>query len=165
MAHVRVRIEEIEYRPTDRSLVVLGVDEFHAIVTVVISPVYPRQLAADLQFVASHPDARVVVGRTDAHPVGNPGDGVAVSGSDRTEDDAMDRQREDEGEPLGRRPEDDAGDPVPRPFDGQGGEAADRRAETGAKPYTTEDETYRSGPQRRPDDPAQRDEAHRPPRR
>lgn len=163
MAHVRVRLEEMEYRPADRSLVVLGVDEFQVIVTVVISPVYPRQLAADLQFVAGHPDARVVVGQPD--PGGNPRAVAAVPVGDLTEDTTMQAERDDRGEPLGRRPEDDEGDPVGRPFDGRGDEAAERRSERGAKPYTTEDETYRSGPQRRPDDPVQRDEARRPPRR
>lgn len=61
MAHIRMRIEEIEYRSADKSLMVLGVDEFHAIVTLEVRPVYPRQLAADLDFVARHPDARVVI--------------------------------------------------------------------------------------------------------
>lgn len=61
MPQLRIRIEEMEYRPEDRSLCLLAVDEFHKIVTIEIAPVYPRQLAADLEFVASHPNARVVV--------------------------------------------------------------------------------------------------------
>ena len=61
MAHIRMRIEEIEYRSADKSLMVLGVDEFQAIVTLEVRPVYPRQLAADLDFVSRHPDARIVI--------------------------------------------------------------------------------------------------------
>ncbi|WP_181700259.1 hypothetical protein [Chthonobacter albigriseus] len=61
MAHLRIRIEEMEYRPEERCLCILAVNEFHEIVTIEISPVFPRQLAADLEFVASHPNARVVV--------------------------------------------------------------------------------------------------------
>lgn len=61
MAHLRIRIEEMEYRPESKSLVVLGVDDFHAIVTLEISPVYPRQLAADLDFVSRHPNARILL--------------------------------------------------------------------------------------------------------
>jgi hypothetical protein len=38
---------------------ILGVDEFQAIVTLEVRPVYPRQLAADLDFAARNPDARV----------------------------------------------------------------------------------------------------------
>ncbi|WP_165644565.1 hypothetical protein [Oharaeibacter diazotrophicus] len=162
---MRVRIEEMEYRPADRSLVVLGVDEFHAIVTVVISPVYPRQLAADLQFVASHPDARVVVGRSDEHPVGNQGDGTVVPRRERSQEDAMDTARRDEGQPLGRSPVDEDGTPVSRPFDDRGGESAERRSEGGAKPYTTEVESYRSGPHRGPDERGPHADAERTSRR
>jgi hypothetical protein len=59
MAHIRLRIEEIEYRSEDKSLMILGVDEFQAIVTLEVRPVYPRQLAADLDFAARHPNARI----------------------------------------------------------------------------------------------------------
>lgn len=61
MAHKRIRIEEMEYRPQTRSLLVLATDEFSQIVTLEISGVYPRQLAADLEFVARHPDTRVLL--------------------------------------------------------------------------------------------------------
>jgi hypothetical protein len=70
MAHIRMRIEEIEYRSEDKSLLVLGVDDFQTIVTLEVRPVYPRQLAADLDFVARHPDARIVI--DGPHPL--PGD-------------------------------------------------------------------------------------------
>lgn len=60
MAHIRIRIEEIEYRPETRCLHVLAVDEFNGIVTLEIADTYPRQLAADLEFVARHPDTRVL---------------------------------------------------------------------------------------------------------
>ena len=61
MAHVRIRIEEMEYRPEDKTLHILAVDEFHEIISLEISPAFPRQLAADLEFVARHPHARVVL--------------------------------------------------------------------------------------------------------
>lgn len=42
---------------------------------------------------------------------------------------------------------------------------SEQRSSTGSKPYTTESETYRDGPARRPDDPVERAEAKVPPRR
>lgn len=64
MAFVRIRIEEMEYRPEDRSLRILAVDEFHAIVTIEVKPAFPRQLAADLDFVSRHPNTRVLLDGT-----------------------------------------------------------------------------------------------------
>ena len=61
MAHIRIRIEEMEYRDADKSLFILGIDEFHTIVSLEIKPVYPLQMAADLAYVARHPGARVVL--------------------------------------------------------------------------------------------------------
>lgn len=61
MAHLKIRIEEMEYRPEDKSLLILAVDEFQEIVTFEVKPVFPRQLAADLDFVSRHPHARVVL--------------------------------------------------------------------------------------------------------
>ncbi len=66
MAHLRIRIEEMEYRTDEKSLVILAVDQFHQIVTLEISPVFPRQMAADLDFVARNPGARVTAGGADA---------------------------------------------------------------------------------------------------
>ncbi len=61
MAHLQIRIEEMEYRPEKKALFILGVDPFHQIVTLEISPVYPRQMAADLDFVARNPGERVTL--------------------------------------------------------------------------------------------------------
>lgn len=75
MAKLRVRIEEMEYRPEERTLCILATDEYHKIVTIEISPVYPRQLAADLEFVSRHPNARVVVEEPGADRDGQPSGG------------------------------------------------------------------------------------------
>lgn len=65
MVHLRIRIEEMEYRPDTRSLLLLGVDAFHHIVTIEVNPVFPRQMAADLDFVARNPGSRLSIGGTD----------------------------------------------------------------------------------------------------
>lgn len=80
MAHLRIRIEEMEYRPDSKSLHVLAVDEFAGIVTLEIAGVYPRQLAADLEFVARHPDTRVVVDGPGGGASGADAEGTRRSG-------------------------------------------------------------------------------------
>lgn len=87
MTHLRIRIEEMEYRPEDKSLFILGVDAFQTIVTLEVSPVFPRQMAADLDFVARHPRTRVAVAASDgtspAWPEGrNEADGPGVGPTD-----------------------------------------------------------------------------------
>ncbi|WP_181706215.1 hypothetical protein [Chthonobacter rhizosphaerae] len=70
MPKLRVRIEEMEYRPEEKMLCILATNEYHEIVTIEIAPVYPRQLAADLDFVSRHPNARVVVDDPDGERTG-----------------------------------------------------------------------------------------------
>lgn len=65
MVHMRIRIEEMDYRPDTKSLLLLGVDAFHHIVTIEVNPVFPRQMAADLDFVARNPGSRLSIGGID----------------------------------------------------------------------------------------------------
>lgn len=53
----------------------------------------------------------------------------------------------------------------PAKTDERGRDGGERRPSQAPKPYTSEDESYREGPQQPPDHPDQRGEADVPPRR
>jgi hypothetical protein len=85
MAHFTIKIEEMEYRPEDKSMHILAIDQFQSIISLEIKPAFPRQLAADLDFVSRHPNTRVIV---DSAPSGTASAGP--SGEDEPDGDPMD---------------------------------------------------------------------------
>ena len=72
---------------------------------------------------------------------------------------------EEEAHRLPRDPESVDGLSPGKRRDHEPAAEAGERSAAGRKPYTTETESYRDGPARRPDDPVERSEADVPPRR